>query len=54
MKAKEIEIWNILHASFGFILQIFKSPTKRTITPADEHAAPSDRIAVTCIYKLQN
>lgn len=52
-KAKEIEIWNILHARFGFAVQILESPANRTITPADELAAPSDRIAVTCIYILQ-
>ena len=31
------------------VLQIVVSLIRRTITPADEHEAASDRVAVTCI-----
>lgn len=50
MKAKAMDIWNVLHDILGSNLQRSESLTKRIITPADEEEAASARIAVT--YKI--
>ncbi|KAJ0855707.1 hypothetical protein HanRHA438_Chr14g0676311 [Helianthus annuus] len=50
MKAKAIEIWNVLHDNAACDLQMFVSFMNTTMTPADEQAAASDRIAVTCLH----
>ncbi|CAL1379008.1 unnamed protein product [Linum trigynum] len=43
-----MEISNLRHGRFSWALQNSKSLAYRTTTPADEHAAASDNIAVTC------
>lgn len=48
IKANATEIWYISHESLASNLQIFVSLRSRTTTPADEQAAASDSIAVTC------
>ncbi|KAL4576304.1 hypothetical protein LXL04_012396 [Taraxacum kok-saghyz] len=48
MKAKAMDIWKVLHASDPCNLQMSVSFINRIITPADELAAASDRITVTC------
>ena len=50
MKAKATEIWNLLHGRL--LLQKCKSLEYRTIIPADEHAAASDKVAVTCKFRI--
>lgn len=48
IKANPTEIWYISHESLLSNLQILVSLRSRTTTPADEQAAASDSIAVTC------
>ena len=48
MNAKAMEIWNLLHGICIAGLQKSKSLAYSTITPADEHAAARDKVAVTC------
>lgn len=48
-KAKAMEISNLAHGRPCCVLQKSKSFAYKTATPADEHAAASDRVAVTCI-----
>lgn len=47
-KAKATEIWNMWQESLGLALHIFVSLIIKTTTPADEHAAASDKMPVTC------
>ena len=48
MNAKAMDIWNLLHGICISALQKSRSLAYSTITPADEHAAASDKVAVTC------
>ena len=46
-KASTMEISYLLHANWGNVRQKSTSLANRTVTPAEEHAAASDRVAVT-------
>lgn len=58
MKASTMESSTLLHESCIWPLQYFKSFAYKTAIPADEQAAASDRVAVTCngsgSFKLYN
>lgn len=49
--AREMASSNLWHGKCDGLgtLQYFKSFAYRTAIPADEHAAASDKVAVTCI-----
>lgn len=47
-KANAVDSWNIPQGNPGNLLQKFTSFSNNTTTPAAEHAAANDRIAVTC------
>lgn len=47
--ARDMEISNLSHGRCDGPLQYFKSFAYKTAIPADEHAAASDNVAVTCV-----
>lgn len=48
MNAKTAESSNLTHGRWDGSLQNFKSLAYRTAIPAEEHAAASDNVDVTC------
>lgn len=50
-KAKAMDIGNILQEKLVSFLQKSVSLVNRTATPADEHAAARDSIAITCNHE---
>lgn len=52
MKDRTMESSNLLHEDCIVPLQYFKSLAYKTAIPAEEHAAASDRVAVTCITSV--
>lgn len=54
VNAKAIDILNRSHPRFTVLVsQKLKSFPYRIITPADEHAAANDNVAVTCIFQIK-
>ncbi|KAL5220057.1 hypothetical protein ABZP36_024770 [Zizania latifolia] len=53
-KANAVASSNLPQRSRGSLLQAYISLSKKTATPAAEHAAANDRIAVTCIMIVYN
>lgn len=49
MKARDMESSNLSHGRCDGPVQNFKSLAYKMATPADEHAAASDNVAVTCV-----